>query len=256
MAIPRSMGWLVVTGGIVLALVGLSFLALDKPNVVWSVGRASCPHCRTAVPAFARRCPTCREEFDWVVAPDEESPWCEQCLTPGEDEALRLRRKTLGEEVATQRVAQALSVSPAAATEWLHTVGRGQCGWCGGTGRDLTAAPTEASPCPVCFGEKRCIACDGDRRVRVGLEAAHAELERYRAAAAVLATPSTPLETARTEVSQANEQFLRRHAGTVDASELWFPPLFLGGESGGASPRAAIMARLRLQNALNALKAP
>ncbi len=256
MAIPRSMGWLVVTGGIVLALVGLSFLALDKPNVVWSVGRASCPHCRTAVPAYARRCPTCREEFDWVVAPDEESPWCEQCLSPGEDEALRLRRKALGEEVATQRIASALSIPAASAAEWLHGVGRGQCGWCGGSGKDLSAPATEASPCPVCFGEKRCIACDGDRRVRVGLEASHAELERYRAAAAVLTTPSTPLDLARAEVGKGNEGFLRRHSGTIEAAELWFPPLFLGGDSGGTSPRAATMARLRLQNALNALKAP
>jgi len=254
-AIPRSMGWLVVTGGIVLALVGLSFLALDKPNVVWGMGRASCPHCRTAVPAFAKRCPTCREEFDWVVASDEESPWCAWCLTPGEDEALRLRRKALGEEVATQRVAQALSISPAAAATWLHGVGRGQCGWCGGTGKDLGAAATETVPCPVCFGESRCIACDGDRRVRVGLEASHAEFERYRAAADVLVAPATPTETARSEIKTANEAFLRRYAGAVEAADLWFPPLFLRG-NGEASPRAATMARQRLGSVLSALKAP
>lgn len=256
MAIPRSMGWLVVTGGIVLALVGLSFLALDKQNVVWGMGRASCPHCRTAVPAFAKRCPTCREEFDWVVAPDEESPWCGQCLTPGEDEALRLRRKALTEEVVVERVAQALAITPAAATAWLHGVGRGQCGWCGGTGQELaTAATTEPAPCSVCFGEKRCIACDGDRRVRVGLEASHAEFARYRAAADVLAAPATPIETARSEIKTANEAFLRRYAGTVEAADLWFAPLFLRGND-EATPRAATMARQRLGNVLGALKAP
>jgi hypothetical protein len=179
------MGWLVVTGGIVLALVGLSFLALDKPNVVWSVGRASCPHCRTAVPAFARRCPTCREEFDRSARP-------------------------------------------------------------------------RPMPHPVPSASARSAASRAarDRRVRVGLEAPHTELERYRAAATVLTTPSTPLDMARAEVGKANEGFLRRYSGTLQASELWFPPLFLGGESGGTSPRAATMARLRLQNALNALKAP
>ena len=95
MAIPRSMGWLVVTGAVVAALMGLSFLALDKPDVVWTAAQPRCPQCRTAVPLYAHRCPTRREEFDWAPAVDEESPWCVSCLTPGEDEALRVKRTAL-----------------------------------------------------------------------------------------------------------------------------------------------------------------
>src|SRR5262245_16399027 len=74
--IPRSMGWLVVTAVVVLSLVALSWFALDRPNVVWSDVKPHCPHCRSVVPDYSKRCPVCREEFDWTPSPDEASPAC------------------------------------------------------------------------------------------------------------------------------------------------------------------------------------
>lgn len=266
MAIPRSMGWLVVTGAVVLGLVGLSFLALDRPNVVWVAQRPQCPQCRTEVRKFSHRCPTCREEFDWVIAADEDSPWCTSCLSPTEDETLRQRKVALGEEEATKRVVVALHLPQEAARAYLHDVGRGQCGWCGGTGRDLSAAEKDKAPCPVCFGEKRCIACDGDRRVRLGVELAARELDHYVSLARMLSTPSTADEGARREILRANQQFLRRFAGTEEAAGLFFSPLFVTGSEGTSAgiprgvvleklPRGVDMAHDRLQEVLTALGA-
>ena len=135
MAIPRSLWWLLVTGFIVLALVGLSMLALDKPNAVWADGVPHCPHCRHEVPFYAHRCQTCREEFDWVATPDEDSPVCDACLTEAEAEILRSRVAALGAD-ATARVATALEIPPRSAGEWLNAIKPGACGWwpraCGG----------------------------------------------------------------------------------------------------------------------------
>src|SRR5437899_3288167 len=113
------MGWLVVTGIVVLALVALSMFALHRPSVVWGAAvRAGpgvsvadvephCPHCRSVVPAYSNRCPVCREEFDWASAPDDQSPLCVHCLTPAQDDVVRDRRRALGEEKAAARVAKA-----------------------------------------------------------------------------------------------------------------------------------------------------
>jgi hypothetical protein len=223
-AIPRSMGWLVVTGAIVLVLVGLSMFALDKPDVVWSTGKPHCPQCRTVVPEYSHRCPACREEFDWFPAPDDASPICTHCLTASQDDFVRDRRKALGEEKAAQRVADATKLSAAAAALYLKAVGRGQCGWCGGTGLDLDRPPDEHAACPVCFGERRCIACDGDRRVRVGVEASSIAITRYEEDVQTLKAEYTPAATARTALRQAAETFLRRHAGTIEAERLLFWP--------------------------------
>lgn len=238
MAASKSMAWLVVIGAITLALVGLSFVALDKDNVVWRDGRALCPHCRTAVPAGSHRCPTCREEFDWVVPADEDSPVCAYCLSPGEDDLLRERRKALGEADAVARVAAATGLSEAGATAYLRAAGRGQCGWCGGSGRDLARADAADALCPVCFGAKHCVFCGGDRRVRVGVEAAARDVSRYRGFVDGLAGDLSSPAATRKEVAGWNEAFLKAHTGEEEAADLLFPESFRPLRPGAGPPPA------------------
>lgn len=253
MAIPRSMGWLVVTGLVVLTLVALSMFALDRPDVVWAAGKAQCPHCRSDVHPYGRRCPTCREEFDWVPTSDETSPVCARCLSPAQDEWVRERRRVLGEEKAAARLAEALRVAPAAATEYLAVVGRGQCGYCGGTGTDLAAAGAkDRPPCPVCLGDRRCIACGGDRRVLVGLELAAIEAAGYDALAQTLLAPNSPPDLVRRQLKDAATVFLRRQLGTTEVEHLvfWpdFPPV-----AGHAARTANAVAAERLTLVMGAL---
>lgn len=253
MAIPRSMGWLVVTGVIVLTLVGLSVFALDRPDAVWTEGKPACPHCRTDVPHFAHRCPTCREEFDWVVTPDEAQPLCTHCLSPGQEDWVRERKRALGEDAAVERVAKTFSVTPAAAAEYLGVVGRGQCGACGGTGLDVTAEGAEILACPVCFGGQRCVACGGDRRVVLGDEPAHGAIQRYRAVVRGVDLAHTPLVAARRELKDAAALFLRRHRGTSGVAELLHWPAFV--PASGQPPRRALTeADERLSALLRALE--
>ena len=260
MGIPRSLMWLVVTGAIVAGLVGLSYLALDKPNVVWSEGAPHCPHCRTVVALYARRCPACREEFDWAATSDDDGPRCSKCLAPSEDEWLRARRTKLGEETSVKRVAAALGLAPEAASSYLKSIALGDCAYCGGTGRDLAAKASSSTVCPVCFGEKRCIACDGDRHVRVGLEAAARELERYQGVAKDVTRETMP-EAIRKALKAGDEAFLRRYAGTAEASDLYFwPDAQVGDDPLGtaivvqALPAAGV-ARARLDRLIEAMRA-
>lgn len=254
MAIPRSMGWLVVTGVVVLTLVALSMFALDRPNVVWSAGKPQCPHCRADVHAYGRRCPTCREEFDWIPAADEASPVCARCLSPAQDEWHRERRRVLGEEKAVARVAEALGVPAAAAAEYLAVVGRGQCGWCGGTGFDLAApGATPRTPCPVCLGDRRCIACGGDRRVLVGLEAAAIDAARYDALAQTLLAPNSPPDLVRRELRDAAGVYLRRQLGTAEVEHLWFWPALPRPSNPDPAPKAPAVAAARLATVMGAL---
>ncbi len=253
MAIPRSMGWLVVTGVAVLTLVALSMFALDRPDVVWAAGKAQCPHCRADVHAYGRRCPTCREEFDWVPTSDEASPVCARCLSPAQDEWVRERRRVLGEDKAAARLAAALHVPTATATAYLAVVGRGQCGYCGGAGVDLGA--TEAKdrpPCPVCLGDRRCIACGGDRRVLVGLEVAAVEAARYDALAQTLLAPNSPPDLVRRQLKDAASVFLRRQLGTAEVEHLVFWPEFPPTAARPSRPAAAAAAE-RLTLVMGAL---
>jgi hypothetical protein len=222
-AIPRSLWWLLVTGLIVLALVVLSMLALDKPNAVWADGVPHCPHCRHDVPFYAHRCQTCREEFDWVATPEEDSPVCESCLLEAEAEIVKSRAAALGAD-APKRVAEALEVSPQAAVDWLQTIKPGACGWCGGTGRDL--APSTASgagACPCCFAEKDCVACAGDRRVHVGVEAADRDVRRAWLRWNALGD-ADGVDGVRRALRRDEERLVQRHAGALEASTLPFWP--------------------------------
>ena len=256
MTVPRSMGWAVVICAVLVALALLSLLALDKPNVVWRSGSAHCPQCRTNVAMYAIRCPSCREPFDWVAAAEEDSPYCLHCLTPPEEEGLRARRQTLGDDRTAELVGDLLHVPPAAAKTYLLAVGRGVCGWCGGSGQELGAARGE-SPCPACAGTGRCASCDGDRRVRVGVESAGVEIERYRALALTLHSDLTPLDAARRVVLEANTAFLRRFAGTSEVGQLYFAPEFRsGGAPATRSPFLVASARGRLDAVLRKILGP
>jgi hypothetical protein len=267
LAIPRSLWWLLVTGFIVLTLVGLSMLALDKANAVWTEGVPHCPHCRHEVPYYAHRCQTCREEFDWVATPEEDSPVCEACLLDAEAEILHARVAALGPE-AQKRVAEALEISAPAAGEYLRALKPGACGWCGGTGRDLSpAAAAGAGACPACFGEKDCVVCAGDRRVRLGNEAAAREVQRARIVWQSL-TDADGEEGLRRVLRRDEERLVKRHSGTLEAGLLPFwPETRLRGFATGPLPvtsggRPAVLsggtiaaaARSRVERALQSLR--
>lgn len=219
---PESRWWIAIL--VLLALLfGLSALALDRPNVVWREGQPYCPHCRTAVATEAHRCQACREEFDWAVAPDEDSPLSPFTLSAHEVKRAKARIQELGEEQAATLIAQALGTTVVAAREVLSELGVGRCGWCCGTGKELPAAqgpaPATAPPCSVCRGEKACIACGGDRRMRLGDPDAQRALRRYREALADLPAFLTP-EERRLELMRLGDEFLDRHAGTQQATEI------------------------------------
>ncbi len=258
MAIPRSLGWLFVTALIVAALVGLSYLALDKPNAVWTGGEPHCPQCRKPVEWYSHRCPTCREEFDWVASPEEDSPWCESCASKPEMQAMLARSKALGETATVKRVASALALPEDQAREWWKAFEPGRCGWCGGTGRNLGSAENGRDVCPVCFGEKACIVCDGEERVRLGDEKAARALERMDRDLERWTTAHAPRDVLWKEVQAADEEFVKKHAGTLETTSLLFWPA-LQGHAGAPGlpkgPRAASEARDRVLKAIRALAA-
>lgn len=254
MAIRSESRWWIVALLLVGLLFALSALALDKPDVVWAGHAPWCPQCRSEVRPFSTRCGVCREEFDWYPSPDAEGPISTWSLSPLEEELLRGRVKALGEPAAVARLAQALGLTPASATQYLKQVGSGRCGWCGGTGRELASEPAEpVVACPVCFGRRACPACGGDRRIRLGDEAAARDLTHYLEALRTL-SPSLSLEVQRAEVRRLGEAFLGPHAGTREAQEVVFAPTFDAAH--GARQRSVNAARGRLDAVLAAVSAP
>jgi hypothetical protein len=252
---PESRWWIVLLllGG---AVFGLSALALNRPDVVWAAGQPRCPHCRSKVEAFSTRCSTCREEYDWSASPDEDSPISVFSLSPLEEHQLRARIKALGEEVAVQRVADALHLPKAGVAEYLKQVGSGRCGWCGGTGRDLSApADAKEAVCPACFGRRACVACAGDRRIRLGDPGAARDLARYQQGVDDV-SPLVDIEEQRAEIRRLGQAFLAGmgHAGTLEAQQVLFAP----GWSPDASPpqRTVQACRRRLEEVLRALATP
>lgn len=255
---PESRWWL-LTVLIVLVLLGISAFALDRPNVRWMGGQPHCPQCSAVTGLYASKCSACGSAFDWAVEPDEDSPVSRFSLSALEAELVRQRVQALGEEEAVRRVAARLEISPAAALDALRHVGRGRCGWCGGTGKELETFD-EGAPCVVCLGTGQCIACAGDRRVRVGDEAAYQAWTRYELAVRDLRAEGTLLpELQRAELKRLGDAFLARHAGTAEAEHVVFWPAWRsdaetslavaeGGETG-----AAEAARGRLDALLEAL---
>jgi hypothetical protein len=219
---------------------------------VWAAERPHCPHCRSDAPYYARRCPTCREEFDWVPSPDEDSPWCQACASKPEVDALIARSKALGEAETISRLSKALELSEAAARAWWKSLEPGRCGWCGGSAKDPAGV---AGECPVCFGSGACLGCDGDRRTHLGDERAARDRERMK-------RDLSPLrgDEYRRAFRERAEEYLRRHAGTLEATQIAIDPTV---PNPGASPSqgpvvaggqtAASVARSRVQRAIQAL---
>ena len=262
MGMPRPARWLLVTALVMGGLVALSLLALDRDNVVWSAYQPHCPFCRNDVKWYSTRCPACDRDFDWTAAPEDDSPICTDCLSPGEDEHVRARRKALTEPVVLDRVSKALAITPEAAAEYLKRFGRGDCGWCGGSGKDLSAptkpeAPPE--PCPVCFGGKKCITCGGDRRVRIGQEGADQSIRRYgESIEALNGEIQAPVERQREDVRRETEKFVSRWSGAAEARRLVFWPTYPENMRADASRRrlAVDVVKSRVRRVIEALDAP
>lgn len=248
MTIPVQSRWWIATLVIVGALVLISALALDKPNTVWAVEKPYCPFCRHEVQPYSSRCADCNGEFDWVVCPEEQSPICADSLSVLQAEWVAGRIEALGPERAIERVARATGLSADKAEAYLHSVGRGDCGWCGGTKVDLASdKPLEdAEPCPACLGTGRCTGCGGDRRVRLGDPAAARALGAYRAELADLVQMQVPMapERARAEARRLAQRFLESHAGTREAHGIFFWQTVDAAGQSGKTVAEACRARL------------
>jgi hypothetical protein len=219
--------WWILTLAVVGVLLLISALALDRPNVIWEEGVPHCPQCRTAVPHFSKRCPTCTEPYDWNPARDEDCPVSRWSLSALEARYLHERAEALGPDAAAARLVAELGLPLESARSYLETVGRGICGWCGGTGRD-PAVTTGESECPVCFGRQRCVACGGDRRVKIGEESAHRAYLAYRRRVDDIVwydhLPTSELAPRREEVRRLTREFAVRHPGTVEVTRVTFWP--------------------------------
>jgi hypothetical protein len=258
MAVRPESRWWIVLLLLAGAIFGLSALALNRADVVWAAGQPRCPHCRSRVEAFSTRCAACREEYDWSASPDEDSPISAHSLSPLEERHLRARIKTLGEDVAVQRVADALKLPRAGVADYLKQVGSGRCGWCGGTGRDLAAgadATEKDSVCPACFGRRACVACAGDRRIRLGDAAAARDLGRYLQDVSAI-SHLVDLDEQRAEVRRLGQAFLtvQGNSGTLEAQQVLFAPQWSPDDP---QPRRTVEAcRARLDQVLRALPTP
>jgi hypothetical protein len=249
LAIRPEFRWVVVTVVVVATLFAIAALAMDRSDVQWRDGEPYCPHCASKVALHSHRCAACREEFEWNVAADEDSPISPWSLSPLEDEWLREHVKSLGHEAAAQRVAQAAGISVEAAQAYLDRVGVGRCGWCGGTGRDPARWKDATAVCPACQGRERCVACGGDRRMRVGDAAAEREWLRLEAQIEDV-PPRAPLASQRQELRRLVEPFLARWSGTIQATRV---PFWAEFTAIGPSPRVVEVCRRRLDAILDAL---
>ena len=254
MAFRSESRWWIVTLVIIGVLMGISALALDRPNVVWHADKPHCPACRGEVAFYSSKCSGCSAQFDWVVAPDEASPLSQFSLSAIESEELLRTVKELGEDEAVSRVARAAGFSEESARAYLDRIGRGRCGWCGGTGKDLDAEAGVDQPCVLCLGDGGCVACGGDHRQRLGVWAAEQALAVYQREAIPLRTAGLPPEVEMKESWRLAHDFLRRHAGTVQAEKIEVPRR-AGGDHGPIRYVAAPeLARRRLRKIVQALK--
>jgi hypothetical protein len=157
------MKWLVFTGAIVVALISLGVLAVDERDAVWEGRKALCPYCRSDLKMYALACRDCDRTIDWV----SRSESCRWCLS--EEDVAILRD---GFDALALGPDDPLPASVAEFTRaYLLSIEPGKCTYCGGLGQ-VWSGESE-NPCPVCRGEKQCIACGGDGTVVVGDKEAH-----------------------------------------------------------------------------------
>lgn len=250
---PESRWWL-ATLAIVAVLVAIALLALDRPNVVWHEGKAYCPACRSEVALYATKCSACSSGFDWFVAGPDESPLCAYDLSGIEAEEVHLLLTKWGHEEAAKRVAAVLGSSLDVARDYLGSLGRGRCGWCGGTGVEpVLNGSGQAPDCLVCKGGGACIGCGGDRRVTIGSWGAAQALAAY--ASSVRDVPEhteAPMRLA--EWEQQGNRFLARHAGTGEAARILHVAAAEPAGGGRGERYAAGAARARLVAVLAALR--
>lgn len=258
MHVPASSRWWILTLLIVGTLLLISALALDRPNVVWQSHQPHCPYCRHVVAEFSNRCGDCRGEFDWVIAGKEQSPISTDSLSALDAEWLHARVEELGLETAASRVSEFTGLSVEASEEYVQTVGRGDCGYCGGTKQDLGAAKAdEREVCPCCFGAGNSVACDGDRRVRLGDPTARRAFLAYRSEFADLLTSEAAAADQAKEARRLAEEFLSMHAGSREAAQIrYWGDVLEGADTGTGKPRTVTaVAAERLELVLKALRA-
>lgn len=166
------MKWLVFTGAFVAALIWLGVKAVEERDALWEGRSPLCPYCREELNAYALACLHCRRTVDW----DSTKETCRWCLS-GEDV------KILRDGLATLRLDKGdpLPASVAGFTRpYLLSIEPGDCTYCGGLGSVMNGRGEMT--CPVCRGRKRCIACEGGRKVVIGDKQAHQRaLERKQA---------------------------------------------------------------------------
>ncbi len=248
MAVRRESRWWVATLGVVAALVAISLLAMDRPNVVWSGGRPLCPSCRAEVRDGSTRCAQCTTSFDWTVSAPEESPLCSYDLSALEAEYVHHRVRALGQEVAAERVAKALSITKESASAYLAELGRGRCGYCGGRGTEPNGEGEVGPACRACDGSGKCAGCGGDHIVTLGSIAAARAYETWRAQVADL-PEWIPVDAVATEHARLTREFLARHAGTLEAHDVTWPAKY-----GEATMVVVGAARARLDDVRAALE--
>ncbi len=200
------MKWLLFTSGSVVVLIALGILAVDERDVVWEGRKALCGYCRAEIAYHAVVCRECDRSLDWRTN-KEECRWC-------------LDRKDADHLLGICRDLAAsgpLPESLAAYEPYFGAIEVGECTCCGGVGRVVDAF--KEVDCPVCRGDKRCIACGGSRSVVIGDESAHRRaLERADARARAqerAAVADLPLN-----VEMLVDEDVRALRGYVEAEEL------------------------------------
>lgn len=154
------MKWALFTSGCVLALVALGFLAVDERDVVWEGRKPLCGYCRAELAHHAVVCRECTRSLDW--RPHSEP--CRWCLERKDvDHMLRIYRDLAREQPMPDALA---SFEP-----YFEAIGVGDCTYCGGIGKVMEGG--KEADCPVCRGDKRCVACGGTRSVVIGDDGAH-----------------------------------------------------------------------------------
>jgi len=156
------MKWFLFTAACIVALIALGVLAVDQRDVIWEGRTPQCGYCRAELERFAVVCPDCRRSQDWY--PHKET--CRWCLDKADAERMEDILDELG--VKEEPLPGALAEFPIG---YFKAMDEGACTFCGGLGAVMEDG--REVTCPVCFGDKHCIACGGDRVVVLGEEWAH-----------------------------------------------------------------------------------